>query len=326
MSLEFLTVPCSIDLTGLAQHFHKVGWLMLDEEGSTLSERILATFSQRGSTQAERVQLNELDKRWPVLKGTEISGFQSAYFNCEAGWADAASATASFMSAAEKRGVRRVTGHVIELLLDASNGKIRGVRTSDGKEFIADKIVLATGPWTSIMLSPIEDALDIPDKARVECQLQATGVAAAYYRISDEETSRLTKANLPVIVYGGKGEVIPPGSKNNLLKISNSQRTVINTITTKTGKKISVPCSDVDQYVVPKSIQRETEAIIASKVLPDFVRDKKPEYWRIAWDSQTPSEDFLICKHPHAQLGNLFFAAGGSFHSYKLVDSNWLEC
>lgn len=290
---------------------------MLDEEGSTLSERILETFVERGSTQAERVKLNELDKRWPILKGTETAGFKSSYFNPEAGWADASSATASLMSAAEKKGVRRVTGHVVELLLDAKNGKIRGVCTEDGRHITADKIVLAAGAWTSMLLSPIEDALDIPDEDRIERQVQATGVAAAYYTVSSDEVSLLTKPDLPVLVYGGRGEVIPPSDKNRILKFSDSKRTFINTVTTKTGKKISVPCSDQDQFNIPESIKRETEDIIASKVLPDFARGKQPAWWRICWDAQTPTEDFLMCKHPNKTLGNLYLAVGGSFHAYK---------
>ncbi|CZT14152.1 related to FAD-dependent oxidoreductase [Ramularia collo-cygni] len=296
-----------------------VGWLMLDEKGSTLSDRIIETFLERGSTQAERLDLNKLDERWPLLRGTETAGFNSSYFNCEAGWCDAASATASFMSAAQKKGVKRVTGRVVELLLDTKAGKIRGARTEDGKEYLADKIVLATGAWTSMILSPIEDALNLPDKDRIERQVQATGIAAAYYRLSEEEVSQFTAANLPVIVYGGKGEVIPPSKSNRLLKISNSKRGIINTITTKSGSKISVPCSDESQYNVPAFIKRETEDIIASKVLPDFVRGKQPEYWRICWDAQTPDENFLMCRHPDEKLGNLYLAVGGSFHAYKFL-------
>lgn len=304
-----------------AEHFHKVGWLMLDEDGSTLSERILETFRERGSTQAERLDLKDLDQRWPILKGTETAGFKSSYFNPDAGWVDAASATASMMSAAEKKGVKRVTGRVVELLLDARNGKVNGVRLDDGKHLTADKIVLSAGAWTSLLLSPLEDALDIPSQDRIERQIQATGVAAAYYPVSEHEVTTLIKPDpgLPVIVYGGRGEVIPPSNKNRILKFADSKRTFINTITTQSGQKISVPCADEDQYNLPEFIKRETEDIIASKVLPDFARGKQPAWWRICWDAQTPTEDFLMCKHPHAKLKNLYLAVGGSFHAYKYV-------
>ena len=59
--------------------------------------------------------------------------------------------------------------------------------------------------------------------------------------------------------------------------------------------------------------------MIAERVLPAFARGKEPDYWRICWDAQSPTEDFLICAHPDPRLKNLYLATGGSFHSYKYV-------
>ncbi|KJX96787.1 sarcosine oxidase like protein [Zymoseptoria brevis] len=299
--------------------FHKVGWLMLDEKGSTLSDRILATFAKRGSTQAERVELERLAERWEVLKDTNMDGFRSAYFNPEAGWCDAASATSRFLETAEKKGVRRVTGKVAEFLLDQKNGRVEGVKTEDGRVLKAEKVILATGAWTSSLLSPVEDILGIPEEDRIERQVQATGIAAAYYRVSSEEVTQLTDSKLPCMVYGGQGEVIPPSQSNQLLKYSNSQRTFVNTVITSSGRKITMPPANQSQYEVPEAIKRETEEIITSKVLPSFAKGKKADYWRICWDAQTPSEDWLMCKHPHQKLSNLYLAVGGSFHAYKFL-------
>lgn len=300
----------------LGHFFHKVGWLMLNEQGSDVSDRINCTFKGRGSNCAEDVPLNQLcEKFGGLLKDTETRGFNGAYFNPEAGWVNAAGATASFMAAATKRGVNRVTAQATELLLDGSGGRIKGVRTADGKTLTADKVVLATGAWTSSMLSPIEDALNIPEQDRIEHQARCTGTISAYYKMSDEEIDRMTKVNTPVIVYGGNGEIFPPSKENKLMKVSNSRTTFTNTITTKSGHKISVPRAD--QYNIPDALKKETEAIMSSKVLQEFTRGKKPDYWRICYDAQTPTEDLLMCKHPHAKLSNLYLAVGGSFHSYK---------
>jgi sarcosine oxidase/L-pipecolate oxidase len=122
---------------------------------------------------------------------------------------------------------------------------------------------------------------------------------------------------MPVVVYGGQGEVIPPSQANKLLKYSNSKRTFINTVTTPSGRKITMPPANQSQFEVPEAVKRETEEIITSKVLPSFAKDKTPAYWRICWDAQTPSEDWLMCKHPHEKLSNLYLAVGGSFHAYK---------
>lgn len=222
------------------------------------------------------------------------------------------------MDAAVKRGINRVTAEVLELLLDERNGRIKGVRLADGQTLTADKIVLAAGAWTSALLSAIEDALTMPEADRIERQAKATGTVSAYYKVSDEEVERIITANTPVIVYGGFGEVIPPSRQNKLMKYSNSRTTFTNTITTKSGHKISVPRED--QSIVPESLIRETEAMMASKVAPQFTRGKKPEYWRVCYDAQTPTEDWLMCRHPHSKLSNLYLAVGGSFHSYKCVN------
>lgn len=287
----------------LGKFFHRVGWLMLDERGSDLSERILKVFKDRGSTQTEDVPLDELGERWDILRSTETSGFQSAYFNPEAGWCDAAKATATFMETAEKRGVKRVIGHVTELLLDTNSGRIGGVRTADGQHLTADKIVLATGAWTSSLLYPIEDLLDIPEQDRVERQIQASGKVSAYYKISEKEAEQLWKPKMPVVVYGfSQGEVIPPSSENKLLKY-NSSRVFTNTITTKSGRKISMPPLDQSQDLVPEKVKRETEAALTSRVMPEFTRGKQADHWRICWDAQTVRIPKRVYPSCHSVLG-----------------------
>ncbi|KAJ8606354.1 hypothetical protein MRB53_041023 [Persea americana] len=53
--------------------------------------------------------------------------------------------------------------------------------------------------------------------------------------------------------------------------------------------------------------------------MPKFSQAASPTYWRVCWDARTPKQDWLLCRHPHPQLSQLFFATGGSFHSYKFL-------
>ncbi|TKX21885.1 L-pipecolate oxidase-like protein 2 [Elsinoe australis] len=303
----------------LQAHFFKVGWLYLNEEGSDLAKDVRATLEKRGSHLAEDVNLNDMSKRWDVLDGTSTEGFDSAYLNPDAGWCNAAAATASLMAAAEERGVRREIADVHELTMDPQGGRIRSVCTTEGKHYSADRIVLAVGAWTSALLSPIEEALDIAEQGRVEQQVRATGAVTAYYKVSAEEVDRLTKTELPCVIYGERGEVIPPSKDNHLIKYSNTVGTFTNTMRTASGKSISVPVIGRSQYEVPEKLKRETEEMMSTKVMPAYTRGKKPDYWRIAWDALTPTEDWLLCKHSHPKLSNLFLAVGGSFHSYKFL-------
>lgn len=298
----------------LKPFYHQSGWIMLDQEGSNVAERIRQVFRGRGHDPTEDVPLAELNTRWKgFMDGTNTEGFRDAYWNPEAGWCEAADATASLMQAARKLGVRYEVGDVGDLEL--GEGRVTGVRTTSGQQFIADIIVLATGAWTSSLLCSAEDALSIPDYDRIERQAQNAGVAVAHYKMSPEEMDQLS--DMPVVVYGENGEVIPPPPSNRLLKFTNSN-TFTNKVTMPSGHVISVPPSR-DQHIVSDRLKRETEEVMTSKVMPHFAIGKSAEYWRLCWDARTPTQDWLLCKHPHEQLSNLYLAVGGSFHSYKFL-------
>ncbi|KAK4986558.1 hypothetical protein LTR50_005242 [Elasticomyces elasticus] len=298
----------------LKPYYHRTGWVMLDKEGSDLAERIRSVLREIGRDRTEDVALREIGKRWGgVLEGTDVKGFRDGYWNPEAGWCEAGKATRSMMEAATKRSVKYVCGDVERLVL--SEGGVTGVRTKDGIFYTADKIVLATGAWTSGIMTEVEDELNIREDGRVEKQATAAGVAVAHFKMSDTEMRELE--SMPVVVYGDNGEAIPPPKDNRLLKFTNAN-TFTNTITTKSGHRISVP-PDRDQHIVSRKLQGETDKIMMSKVMPRFTKNKPADYWRLCWDARTPSQDQLMTKHPHPRLGNLYLAVGGSFHSYKFL-------
>ncbi|KAF2479356.1 FAD dependent oxidoreductase [Neohortaea acidophila] len=298
----------------LQPYYHQSGWIMLDGEDSDLAERIRRVFRDRGHDLTSDMELGELDERWGgCLNGTDTTGLKNGYWNPEAGWCEAAAATGSLMEAAKRLGVRYVTADVVGVELDGA--RVSGLRTAKGELLTADKIVIATGAWTSSLLSPLENELNIPEDERVEKQAQAAGVAVAHYKMTDQEMSQLR--DMPVVVYGESGEVIPPPLSNRLLKFTNA-RTFTNIETTKSGHKISVP-PNRDQHIVSDRLKRETETHMMSKVMPAFAKGKTADYWRICWDARTPTQDWLLCRHPDDRLSNLYFSVGGSFHSYKFL-------
>lgn len=300
----------------LQDFYHRTGWVMLDEEGSDLAERIRKVFRDRGHDPTSDVPLTELgnDDRWNgILKGTNTDGFRDAYWNPEAGWCDAGKATASIMDAAIKGGVKYICGDVESVVLGDLG--VEGVRTKAGVVITADKVVLATGAWTSALLTSTEDKLDIPEADRVEKQASAAGVCVAHFKMSAAAMEEL--ATMPVVVYGENGEAIPPPKDNQLLKFTNAH-TFKNTIVTKTGHEISTPPA-IDQHIVSKKLQKDTYVSMMSRVMTRFTKDKPVDYWRLCWDAYTPSQDWLLDHHPHPRLHNLYFAVGGSFHSYKFL-------
>lgn len=298
----------------LRDYYHRTGWIALDTEDSDLADRIRQVFRDRGHDPTKDIPLSELDQHWKgIMKGTNVKGFKAAYWNPEAGWCDAAAATASVMNAAIARGVKYAVGSVESFLLES--GKLAGVRTATGKELRAERVVLATGAWTSSLLSPVEDKLAIAGHDRVERQMTAAAVGVVHYKMS--ETEMIALSDMPVVVYGEHGEVIPPPQANRLLKYTNA-KTFTNTVTTPSGHKISVP-PEQDQLIVPEALKVETEAVMSSQVMPRFAQNKTADYWRLCWDARTPTQDWLLTKHPHDQLSNLYIAGGGSFHGYKFL-------
>lgn len=313
-NLAYEAIEAWAEWPELKDYYHRTGWVMLDTEDSDMADRIRQVFKDRGHDPTEDIALDKLNDRWNgILEGTNLQGFNKAYWNPEAGWCDASAATASIMNAAIAKGVKYIVGDVDRIVLDGS--KVEGIRTRDGRDLTADTIVLATGAWTSSLLSPIEDELDITEPDRAERQLTAAGVSVVHYKMSPSEMDKLS--DMPVVVYGEFGEAIPPPKENQLLKYTNSN-TFTNTITTKTGHQISVP-PERDQRIVPEVLKKEAGEMMSSKVMPTFADGKEADYWRLCWDSYTPTQDWLLCKAPDPRLGNLYFATGGSFHSYKFL-------
>lgn len=110
--------------------------------------------------------------------------------------------------------------------------------------------------------------------------------------------------------------MLPP-PQSGVLKFTFSG-SVTNTIAEPSGQKISVPPSR-DQSVVPQTLKDEILEIIES-LMPYFRKDgREVDQWRLCWDSITPTQNQLICRHPNPSLHNLYFAVGGSFHSYKFL-------
>ena len=302
-------------------HFHKTGWVVLDGgEQGRFRDGVKRTFEERGSHVIKDVNVEDLIKEHDVLKGLKSEELGRGYFNPEAGWCDAASATKSYLRVAESRGVKRVTGEVEELLLRSDGEGLVGVRLRDGLVLEADKIVIAAGAWTSSLLSSLEDKLQIADKDRVERQITAVGRLSAYYELSEEESAQMMDSKLPIVVVGGEVDIIPPYYNIPSLKVNDLKTEFVNTITTASGQRITVP-SQKSQMQVPRRLIQRSEQVIKNNI-PEWTKARCPDRWRICYDAVTPTEDWVLSQHPDSRLNNMYVAVGGSFHSYKFLPNS----
>lgn len=297
-------------------HFHKAGWTVFDgpEQSQEFRDGVRTTFENRGS-HVQDVDVEGLIKDHSVLKGLSRERLGNGYYNPEAGWVDAASATKAYLRIAESRGAKRITGEVEELL--HRDGGISGVRLQDGTILKADKVVVAAGAWTSSLLSPLEDKLRIADKDRIERQVTAVGRLSAYYNLSEDESKHMMDTELPVIVIGGEVDIIPPYHNIPSLKVNDIKTEFTNTVTTSSGKRITAPSKRNQMQVPAKLIQESTKVI--QKSMPEWTKGRHPGRWRICYDAVSPTEDWVVSRHPDKRLKNMYIAVGGSFHSYKFM-------
>ncbi|KAL1886833.1 hypothetical protein Plec18167_000768 [Paecilomyces lecythidis] len=297
-----------------ANVYHQTGWIMMDEKGSDLALRIRQNFrdSNREDVSADLTE-EEVRRKWGgLLAEMDAQEYGSYYWNPSAGWADAAKAVEVMMRAATELGVKYEVGEAARIVYE--DGAVKGVETKNGRRYMADKVLLATGAWTSQLMSTIEDELNIPEVERVENQVTAAGVCVAHFQLSPEEAAIYRQ--LPVLIFGAKGEVLPPTDRD-VFKFTNAT-SFRNTITTKTGHKISVP-PEQEQDIVPLKLQEESIKLVRDRIPQILEKGRKIDYYRMCWDGITPNQSQLLTRHPDTRLSNLYFAVGGSFHSWKFL-------
>ena len=190
----------------LKPFYHRTGWIMLDEKGSDLADRIRKNFTECGRKDpTSDMSLEEASKAWGgVLGDADLTSFEKAYWNPQAGWVEADEAMKAMLIEAVMKGVRYLQGDVVELLLhkDPKRG-VQGVKLADNQIVKADKVLLAIGAWTSKLMSSVEDALRIEQEMRIEQQVKAAGVCVAHYKLSIKEKEVYDR--MPVVINGEHG-------------------------------------------------------------------------------------------------------------------------
>lgn len=196
--------------------YHQTGWIAMCEKGSDWAERIRENFrkSSRGDVTVDMSE-GEVRESWGgVLRNANCEGMGSYYFNSSVAWADAGRAVEVIAGEVVRLGGRYVVGEVGRVLLDEDASGVKGVETRDGRVITADKVLLSTGAWTSQLLSPVEDQLNLSYEKRVESQINAAGTVVAAIQLSAEEKAVYDK--LPVFIYGEQGQVIIPWSHSHV--------------------------------------------------------------------------------------------------------------
>lgn len=97
--------------------------------------------------------------KFPILgsdprHAKDKAGFQAVY-NENAGWVEPLGAMRALERECKRLGVKftsGVGGTVVELLQDQDGKSVMGVRTRDGRNWIADKTIIAAGCYSDTLL------------------------------------------------------------------------------------------------------------------------------------------------------------------------------
>ncbi|ORY84108.1 FAD dependent oxidoreductase [Leucosporidium creatinivorum] len=303
--------------------YHESGVVVLGLEGDSVDSVVARQSLANVQAQADNItvlQTPESIKNFLRAEGradvpiADIADSAMAYHNPTGGWAEAGRAVEKLLERIKELGGKIVPGASLAALLYTDDGKdVRGVRTQDGKEFLADKVIIATGSWTPSI--PALKGL-LPSGL-----ITATGQTIACIQLTEE--LRKKYEHIPVTMnLGGSGSgggfySFPP-TANGLLKCAFHAAG----FTSEDG----VPKTTLDAAAVEEREEKGLAWIPRASL--DALRHslglQYPElaalpftFTRMCWYSDVVDGDWIIDYHP--QYPSLLYASGGAGHAFKFL-------
>ncbi|PWN26707.1 FAD dependent oxidoreductase [Jaminaea rosea] len=265
---------------------------------------------------------------------TKFGVSQTGYFNPRGGWAEANTATRSALNEAQRLGAKLVGNALVtELILDGK--KTKGVKTADGRTFMAENTIIAAGSWSRILLEKLLPNSSVSGKL---APASHSAQCVLMLKLTPEECAAF--ANGPIITNLGTGFYVFPPNPDGILKAAihgddgfanpapsfepqwsengpfpsfkdgteasfNGARQP-----TKHGKSNSVTYVPED-----KAEQMMVQLLRLYPFLSNVDRSRISS--RICWYSDTHDENWIIDEHPDVE--NLVVAGGDSGHGFKFL-------
>ncbi|MEK6588324.1 MAG: FAD-dependent oxidoreductase, partial [Chloroflexota bacterium] len=233
----------------------------------------------------ERLSTDQVKRRFPAW---DLINYSEAYFNPRAGWAESGEVVARLISEGKTLGVKVHGGAQMHGLIDQGT-RVAGVRTADGREFMADYVVVAAGAWTPALLPQLKDLM------------WSTGQPVFHFRVDDVESFQPPKFVVWTADVANTGWYGFPALDDGTVKVANH------------GPGKPQP-ADAPRHVGPEHLERFRAFF--RRALPDLA-DAPVISDRLCMYCDTWDGDFWI-DHDPAREG-LIVAAGGSGHGFKFA-------
>ncbi|PWN46939.1 FAD dependent oxidoreductase [Violaceomyces palustris] len=268
--------------------------------------------------------------------GRAVEGFgkgetlgQTGFFNPRGGWAEANNACRAVLAEAQRLGAQVVPKAGVESLLfsEQDKQKVVGVKTTDGRTFKADQVILATGCWSRDLLAKLLPGFErLPQPASPSAQCVMT------IQLDEEERRRFK--DLPVVLNFSTGFYIFEPNDQGLMKIaihSSGYQNPAPQATCSSNTEIKYPSFDQgeegscrpsetsnkasDRFVPPTKKDEMLQELY--EIFPSLAKREKVAFTRICWYSDTRDENWIIDHVPNTK--NLLLASGDSGHGYKFL-------
>lgn len=235
----------------------------------------------------ERLTSDDIARRFPAWKpGAFVDGF----YHVKGGYAESGLVVTALMQQAEALGVTFYGGQTVTRLVEG-NGRITGVRTQSDQIFNADRILLAAGAWTPVILPELTPVM------------RATGHPVFYLKPADPtlfKPPHFTVFTADIANSGWYGFPLHP--RHGIVKVANHG---IGQLLHPTQDKRLVTDTDI------RHLRRFLENSFPA------LKDAPITYTRRCLYCDTLDEHFWIDRHPERR--NLTVAAGDSGHGFKFA-------
>ncbi len=214
--------------------------------------------------------------------------YKHGFYNPEGGYAESGRVVARLLEKARSLGIELQEGNKFERL-DESDGREKGIITTDGKRLAADHIVVAVGAWTPSVLTFTQDFF--------------RAVGQPVFHLKPRNPDLYQPERFPVFsVSSTTGYYGFPINRDGIVKVANHG----------VGREMH-PESE-ERKVTPQEEEQLREFLAAS--LPDLA-DAPLVLTRVCLYCDTRDENFWIAPDP--MRPGLVVAAGDSGHAFKFA-------
>lgn len=297
--------------------FHETGWIVTTCGEPAAAEHLRKSYEnlkRQGQTAGNIAFVKgkeEICRYVPQLRGANGIDQWEGLWNKQAGWAHAKKALSKMGAAAQKLGVKFVSGPDGTMTdLETAGDKVVGVKVASGRTWHASRYILATGAASPALMPELSS------------QLWSKCWTLAHLELTAEEIAQFT--NMPVVDNHELGFFFEPDPETKLLKICNAfpgYQWQQGRYKAEDGRvtKYSIPryASDHPTDGIPDEAYRAINRFIDA-VIPQF-SGRTLHAARICWCTDTPDQHWLIDLHPAFPGGELLLATGDSGHGFKFL-------